>query len=323
MTAGTDAAAGRRAATMLQDAMLTAGGSLDDATGTRASLARTALRLKAAGSGTSDAIALLSAASYPSSALLLTAARRQREYLEAMETAATSRSRTDTRQALRSAQAAGHSASSAYVELGRRAPDLAGALPEASAFRMASCAARPTRHSRRLRSESAPSAPPRAAATTPPSGARTFHASTGNVTCQVDGEGAACAIASLGKTFVLPAAGAAFLEPGTRLGRGAGERVPYGTSISVGSVTCEIPPESIARGITCTDVSTGHGFEASRVIARQKLFSRAMQRARSVEVVADLEGRGARLGGDGRRRRGLSAATMPSAWPARRSRTSR
>ena len=271
LTAGTDAGTGRRAATMLQDAMLTAGRSLDEATGTRASLARTALKLKAAGSGTSDAIALLSAASYPSSAQLLTAARHQREYLEAMETAATSRSRADTQQALRSAQAASRSASSAYVDLGRSAPELAGALPEASSFRIAEL--RTATNAALPRAKQQPSSPAPAAGAPPANtGSRTFHAGTGNVTCQVGADGAACAVASMGKTFVLPASGEAFLEPGTRLPRATGERVPYGTSISLGSITCEIPPESVARGVTCTDASNGHGFEASRVTSRQKLF---------------------------------------------------
>jgi hypothetical protein len=102
------------------------------------------------------------------------------------------------------------------------------------------------------------------------SGARTFHVGAGNVACLVDAAGAACAVASLGETFVLPSSGSAFLEPGLRLGRGAGERVSYGTSVSVGAVSCEIPPENVARGITCTAGS--HGFEASCVPARQKVY---------------------------------------------------
>jgi hypothetical protein len=265
-TAGDDGA-GRRAATMLQDAMLSAGRSLDETTATRGSLARTALKLKTAGSGTSDAIALLSANSYPNSAQLLTAARHQREYLEAMETAATSRSRTDVRQALRSAQSAGRSASSAYVELGRVASDLAGALPEASAFRIAELRSATDKALAAPKRRNAPAAEPPAQSSV---SARTFHGGTGNVTCQVDGVGAACAVATLGETFVLPASGAAFRQTGLQLGRGSGERVAYGTSVSVGSVVCEVPPENVARGITCS--KGAHGFEASRVPARQKVY---------------------------------------------------
>jgi hypothetical protein len=263
-----DNGAARRAATMLQDAMLSAGTALDEATGTRASLARTGLKLKAAVSGTSDAIALMSAESYPRSAQLLTAARHQREYLEAMESAATARSRTDIRQALRSAQSAGRSASSGYVELGRVAPELVGRLPEASSFEVA--ALRSATDEAVARTREKPPAPPVTNAPAPAAGSRSFHAGTGNVSCVIDADSAACAVATLGETFVLPASGAAFLEPGLRLGRGAGERVAYGTSVSVGSVVCDIPPENVARGITCT--KGAHGFEASRVPSRQKLF---------------------------------------------------
>ncbi|HEY6887357.1 MAG TPA: hypothetical protein VI300_06240 [Solirubrobacter sp.] len=265
-----------QAAQMLQDAMIAAGRSLDDATGTRASLARTALKLQTAGSGTSDAIALMSAASYPRSAQLLTAARHQREYLEAMQTAASSRSRTDVRQALRSAQSAGRAASSAYVELGRYAPEMAGVLPEASSFRIAELRSATSAALPKAKqpSTSSSSSSTTATATAPPAtaAARTFHAPSGNVTCQIDGSSAACAVASLGSTFVLPASGSAQLESGLRLGRGAGQEVPFGSSVSAGSITCEVPPQSVARGVTCTNASNGHGFEASRVASRQKLF---------------------------------------------------
>jgi hypothetical protein len=225
-----------------------------------------ALKLKAAGSGTSDAIALLSAAQYPSSAQLLAAARHQREYLEAMETAATARSRTDVREALRGARSAGRSASSAYVELGRIAPELVGMLPEASAFEIAALR---SATDKAVAAKPKPK-PPTYTPAAPTGGTRTFHVGQGNVSCRVDGEGAACAVATLGDTFVLPPSGEAYREPGLQLGRGEGERVAYGSTITVGSVTCDVPPENVARGITCA--KGGHGFEASRVASRQKVY---------------------------------------------------
>ena len=43
-----------------------------------------------------------------------------------------------------------------------------------------------------------------------------------------------------------------------------------GSTVTVGSVTCEVPPENVARGIACA--KGGHGFEASRVASRQKVY---------------------------------------------------
>jgi hypothetical protein len=42
--------------------------------------------------------------------------------------------------------------------------------------------------------------------------------------------------------------------------------------VSVGDVVCAVPLESEARGVTCSDSATGHGFEASRVPSRQKVY---------------------------------------------------
>lgn len=264
----------RDAARMLQDAMLNTNRSLDETTGTRASLARVALKLKSAGSDTGDAIALMTSAEYPQSAILLKAARSQRDYLEAMQAAASSRSPTDIRQALRSAQSAGRAASDAYVQLGRVTPDLAGTLPDASAFGVAALRTATAAATRAPAKKKATASPPSSSAVSAPStaGSRTFHASSGNVTCVIDSETAACAVASLGKTFVVPASGNAFLEDGLRVGRGAGQQVPYGSTVDQGSISCDIPPENVARGVRCANASTGHGFEASRVASRQKLY---------------------------------------------------
>ncbi|RKQ90925.1 hypothetical protein C8N24_0740 [Solirubrobacter pauli] len=265
----------RTAATTLQDAMLTAQRSLDSTTGTRSSLARAALKLRAASSQTSDAIAMLSATSEATVPELAQAAKHQRDYLEAMESAATSRSRTDVRQALRGAQSAGRAAGEAYVEIGRGAPDLAGSLPESSSFRVAemrsATAAALPRAKPKARKLSAGSTPG-GAAPAADGGSRTFHAPSGNVACTVSAETAACTVASLSQTFVLPASGAGFLESGTRVGRGAGQSVGYGSSVRMGSITCSVPAQNVAGGITCTNANTGHGFEASRVSSRQKLF---------------------------------------------------
>jgi hypothetical protein len=121
-------------------------------------------------------------------------------------------------------------------------------------------------------------APPSTAAAQPQAasrvstGERTFHAPSGNVSCRIADGGAACAVASIGRTFVLPAGGQGKSESGAQLSRGSGSLAPYGTSVSGGSVTCVIPASSEARGITCSDAATGHGFEASSVPARQAAF---------------------------------------------------
>lgn len=116
--------------------------------------------------------------------------------------------------------------------------------------------------------ESSRPATPRAASG---GGGRTFHAPSGNVSCRVTSSTAACTVASIGTTFVLPASGPAYTESSAQLARGAGEAAGYGQTISVGGVTCEVPPSSVARGISCTN-SDGHGFEASRVSSRQKTY---------------------------------------------------
>jgi hypothetical protein len=103
--------------------------------------------------------------------------------------------------------------------------------------------------------------------------ARVFHAPGGNVTCDVQTESATCSVASNGQTFVLPQGTAvAYIESGVALASGSGQLAGYGTSVSVGAITCVIPMESEPRGITCNSGQTGHGFEASRVPARQEVY---------------------------------------------------
>jgi hypothetical protein len=101
---------------------------------------------------------------------------------------------------------------------------------------------------------------------------RTFHAPSGNVSCEVDADGALCSIASSGQTFVFSDGEEARLESGTVLFRGAGELAPYGSTIEVGSVACSVPQSNEPRGITCADGASGHGFEASRVPERQSTY---------------------------------------------------
>jgi hypothetical protein len=113
----------------------------------------------------------------------------------------------------------------------------------------------------------APEPPPAAA-----DDLRTFHAPSGNVSCEVGPRTASCSVVSAGKTFVLPSGEEARLESGVTLPRGAGELAPYGSTITVGSVICSVPQSSEPRGITCSDSDTGHGFEASRVPDRQSIY---------------------------------------------------
>jgi len=117
------------------------------------------------------------------------------------------------------------------------------------------------------------SAPSAAAAPEPSSEpARAFHAPSGNVSCEIVAGGAACTVESVDETFRLVAGEPAAIESGASLPRSLGELVPYGSSVSAGSISCEVPPSDVPRGITCVDTGTGHGFEASRIASRQKAY---------------------------------------------------
>jgi regulator of extracellular matrix RemA (YlzA/DUF370 family) len=273
------AGSSREAAILLQDAMLAANRALDSVTPSRKSVSRTALELRSASTQTSDAIALLSGSS-ADAARLRDAARSQRDFLEAMLAAAGARTRTDVRTALEGARSAGQSAASAYVEISRTSSGLAGAVPDPSSFGIAEMRTATAAVGRKASSKasepatsaSAPTSPPAASAGTTEADPLTFHAGTGNVTCRIENGGAYCAVTSVGKTFVLPASDTAFEEAGLRLPRGDGQRVPYGNDVSSGGVTCNVPPESAPRGITCTSSRSSHGFEASGQPARQKVY---------------------------------------------------
>lgn len=101
---------------------------------------------------------------------------------------------------------------------------------------------------------------------------RSFHAPSGNVSCEVFGDGATCTVESVGTTFVLEPGAPARVEAGTALPSSFGELVEFGNVVSAGSITCEVPPSDVPRGITCVDQSDGHGFEASRVSSRQEAY---------------------------------------------------
>jgi len=101
---------------------------------------------------------------------------------------------------------------------------------------------------------------------------RTFHAPSGNVSCEILSNGALCSVASINETFTLNEGQPAQVEPGSALSAGSGELATYGTVVSAGSITCAIPQSSEARGITCSDSQSGHGFEASRISTRQKTY---------------------------------------------------
>lgn len=104
------------------------------------------------------------------------------------------------------------------------------------------------------------------------SGSRSFYAGKGNVSCQVTSSSAVCSVASVGKTFVLEGDSPGRTESDARFSRSSGSFAAYGSSVSVGSFSCSIPPESVASGITCRNSSSGHGFEASAVPSRQKTY---------------------------------------------------
>ncbi|HTR75082.1 MAG TPA: hypothetical protein VMH33_07460 [Solirubrobacterales bacterium] len=101
---------------------------------------------------------------------------------------------------------------------------------------------------------------------------REFHVESGNVSCQVRSDGAICTVEPISQTFSFAGGGAAGTESGSVLPLDLGEVVPYGSTVAVGSVSCEIPPTNVPSGIVCSDADTGHGFEASRVASRQKVY---------------------------------------------------
>lgn len=100
-----------------------------------------------------------------------------------------------------------------------------------------------------------------------------FFAPSGNVSCVIQGDSAKCSVASIDTTFVLPSGGGtAYRSAGVDVPRGSGSEAPFDTQQSNGSVTCTIPPSNVPAGISCQDNASGHGFEASRVVARQKVY---------------------------------------------------
>jgi hypothetical protein len=102
--------------------------------------------------------------------------------------------------------------------------------------------------------------------------ARAFHVASGNVSCEMSAGRAVCTVEPTQQSFVLEGGEAARVESVTILPPGVGELVPYGSTVTAGSISCEIPPSNVPHGITCVDTSSGHGFEASRVANRQKLY---------------------------------------------------
>jgi hypothetical protein len=125
------------------------------------------------------------------------------------------------------------------------------------------------------RSPNVEASPAPAAATAPSESyapLRAFHAPSGNVSCQVLVEGASCTVESIGETFTFEAGGAARIDSSDALPRGFGELVNYGETVSVGSISCEVPPSDVPRGISCSDSASGHGFEASRIPDRQSAY---------------------------------------------------
>lgn len=100
-----------------------------------------------------------------------------------------------------------------------------------------------------------------------------FHAPSGDVSCEIDGDGRTlCSVADSDQTFEMPSGGAAHIESGARLPRGNGPLADWGQTVSNGSVTCTVPLSDQPRGITCIDSDTGHGFQASKVPARQQAY---------------------------------------------------
>jgi hypothetical protein len=111
-----------------------------------------------------------------------------------------------------------------------------------------------------------------AAPAAPEGPSRSFHAPSGNVSCEVFSDSATCTVESVASTFVLEPGSPARVESGSALPTGLGELVEYGNTVSVGQIACEVPPSDVPRGISCVDQSDGHGFEASRLQSRQETY---------------------------------------------------
>lgn len=101
---------------------------------------------------------------------------------------------------------------------------------------------------------------------------RSFHAPSGNVSCAITSDGAYCSVDSIATTFRIEDGEPGLIESDTALPRGSGELAAYGSTISAGSITCTVPASNEPHGIICSDSASGHGFEASRVTARQDAY---------------------------------------------------
>lgn len=101
---------------------------------------------------------------------------------------------------------------------------------------------------------------------------RAFHAPSGNVSCEILSDGALCTVVSAGVTFSFGGGEVAEVLSTTSLPASAGELAPYGSTISAGSVSCIIPSADDPHGVICVDGVSGHGFEASRVVSRQRAY---------------------------------------------------
>jgi hypothetical protein len=117
-------------------------------------------------------------------------------------------------------------------------------------------------------------APPAQQASPPSSStSKAFYAPSGNVNCSIQSESAQCSVASAGLTFILPqGGGSAYTTSGLSVSRGSGSEAPFDTEQTDGVIVCSIPPSSTPAGITCRDTASGHGFEASRLAARQSVY---------------------------------------------------
>jgi ribosomal protein L40E len=106
----------------------------------------------------------------------------------------------------------------------------------------------------------------------PRAGATVFHVPSGHVTCEVTYDSARCTVSPTRETFVLPNNTVAYTQPGQALSPQSATLVEYGDSVTAGVVTCHVPRSNEHHGISCENTSTGHGFEASQVGPRTRLF---------------------------------------------------
>ncbi|WP_310719563.1 hypothetical protein [Conexibacter sp. JD483] len=98
-----------------------------------------------------------------------------------------------------------------------------------------------------------------------------FHSPGGRVACRVGPAAAVCTIFAIGRTFAVED-GIGSSYRGIAVAPGMGDEAAWGASFREGDFECRMPDEADPRGVICLNHATDHGFEASRVKKRRRVF---------------------------------------------------